>query len=288
MITLIPKKGRDPLEVKNWRPICLLNSDYKMLSKALAARLKVVLPDIISKDQTGFVRGRDISHNIRKTIDLINYAEIRKLETMILAIDFEKAFDRVEYGSMMEILKLINIGPHYIDMIKLLFTDFYIATINAGHISETFSPTRGLFQGNPISSFLFVSIIELLAVSLRANPNIDAIEINGIKYLLSQFADDMDLFMKCNTHSFRNAIETINSFCNITGMKINLDKTTIYRIGSIRKAKAKFYSQYQVQWSDKPLNVLGMEVSRNMQELTKLNYESIIQSAKRNAISVAE
>lgn len=74
-VTLIPKHSKDPRYLKNWRPISLLNTDYKILTKCLARRLKGVLPDLISREQTGYLKGRYIGENIRLILDLINFCE---------------------------------------------------------------------------------------------------------------------------------------------------------------------------------------------------------------------
>ena len=88
VILLLPKGSKNPLFLKNWRPLTLLNLDYKILAKALAGRLKSVLPDLIGPQQTGFMEGRQISENIRKTIDVITYVNKKKQNCLIMTIDF--------------------------------------------------------------------------------------------------------------------------------------------------------------------------------------------------------
>ena len=274
VIPLIPKKGCDPLEVKNW--CLLLNADYKLLLKAISSRLKVVLTTIIHEDQNGFIPGRNITHNIRKAMDITRYAHLKKIDAMILSVDFEKAFDRVEYQAMIDIFWYFGIGEFFCKLVNLLFTDFQLAVSNAANLSTYITPSQGLFQGNPISSFTFVIIIEILVINLRSSTSIDSIEIKGIKYLLSQFADDLDLFMKTNSHSLREVLHIITEFGKISGMKINLDKTTLYRIGSCINSNAKFYSQLKIRWSTKPLNILGVFLSNDQDEMFQLNYNEII------------
>ena len=281
MITLIPKKDQDALMIKNWRPICLLNVDYKILSKALVACIKQVLPSIINEDQTGFVSGRNIAQNVRKALDLIKYVELHQIEAMLISVDFEKAFNRVDYQAMSDILKFFGVGPKYLAWIQLLFRQFFLATINAGHVSRFMSPTRGLFQGNPIASFLFITIIGCLAKMLRSNKDIPPIQIKGIKLLLSQFADDLDIFSKYNQKNLDAILDTLKAFEACSGMKVNIDKTTIYRIGSARKDNAKLYTRYKIQWSDKPLNLLGVIVSNDLHLLNNLNIMELMAKADR-------
>ena len=97
IITLLPKKDKNQLLLKNWRPISLLNTDYKILAKVLAFRLKKVLPSVIHEDQSGFISGRYIGENIRLFIDVLHYFKINDIPGLVLSIDFEKAFDKVEW-----------------------------------------------------------------------------------------------------------------------------------------------------------------------------------------------
>ena len=96
IIRLIPKKDKNLSYLKNWRPISLLNTDYKIATKALAMRLKKVLPNIINNAQTGYLPGRFIGENIRLISDILHYTADQNLEGIALFIDFEKAFDSLE------------------------------------------------------------------------------------------------------------------------------------------------------------------------------------------------
>ena len=96
IITVIPKRDKDLLFVKNWRPISLLNVDYKLIAKCIATRIKTVLPSIIHEDQSGFLKNRYIGENLIRTVNLIEYSQLNNLNTFLTTIDFEKAFDFLE------------------------------------------------------------------------------------------------------------------------------------------------------------------------------------------------
>ena len=98
IIKLIPKKDAEPYFVKNWRPITLLNTDYKIAAKAIANRLQNVLPKLINNDQTGFLKGRFIGENIRLTDVLINHTVACNIPGLLMFLDFEKAFDSCEWS----------------------------------------------------------------------------------------------------------------------------------------------------------------------------------------------
>ena len=153
LITLIPKKGRDINYIKNWRPLTMLNMDYKILSKALALRLKEILSDIISEDQTGFMEGRSIASNLRKTIEVIEYTKKNHIPAMIMTIDFEKCFDRIEHSAIRGALNYFNIGPNFTNWVMLLFNQFELCTQNNGYNSEWFHLSCSVHQGCSIPHF---------------------------------------------------------------------------------------------------------------------------------------
>ena len=108
LISLIPKKSVDTKFLKNWRPIVLLNTGYKIVSKAIANRMKLVLHELIHEDQTAYIKGRNISENIRRTIDIMQYAFMSRIDAVVVTIDFLKAFDRVEFNFGLILEKLFD------------------------------------------------------------------------------------------------------------------------------------------------------------------------------------
>ena len=114
IITVIPKRDKDLLLVKNWRPISLLNVDYKLIAKCIATRIKTVLPSIIHEDQSGFLKNRYIGENLIRTVNLIEYSQRNNLNTFLTTIDFEKAFDFLEKNYIAYCLKFFKFGPNII------------------------------------------------------------------------------------------------------------------------------------------------------------------------------
>ena len=111
-----PFLGKVPLnltDLKNWRLIRLLNLDYKILSKILAKRLEQFLPNLIHSDQTGFVRGRYISQNIRLLNDTMDFSNNKQFPGILLFVDFEKAFDTLEWNFISKTLEAFNFGPNF-------------------------------------------------------------------------------------------------------------------------------------------------------------------------------
>ena len=121
LITLIPKKDKPLQYLKNWRPISLLNCDYKIATKAIAARMKKVLPDLINSDQTGLLKGRSIGENVRLIHSIIAYAKSHNISGILLFIDFKKAFDTLGWHFIKKTLSSNNFGD---SMITLKITQF--------------------------------------------------------------------------------------------------------------------------------------------------------------------
>ena len=169
--------------------------DYKIISKAFALRMKPMLEKIIHVDQKGFLQGRFIGCSIPKMLDIIDYADQQGLETMIVSVDFEKAFDRIEYSAIEGALRYFNFGDNFTEWFKLLYKSFQLSVCNSGSILEWFYPSRGLHQGYGASSRIFLVCAELIATAIRNDSRIEGITIGNVENKLSQFADDMDLYL---------------------------------------------------------------------------------------------
>ena len=139
IITLLPKGVKPRQYIKNWQPLALLNVDYKLLSGVLASRLKQVLPKIISMEQKGFLENRYIGENIRTLYDVMQYLNEKEKLGMLLQIDFEKAFDSIEWKYINVILERYNFGGDFIKWFNIIYKNSSSYVINNGHFSEFFN-----------------------------------------------------------------------------------------------------------------------------------------------------
>ena len=110
ILNLIPKANKDPRLIKNLRPITLLNTDYKIIEKAIANKMLPALESIIHTDQRGFMKNRRISVNIRKMLDIIHQAEKKDLEAVVLSLDFVKCFDKCSFSILHGSLEYFGFG----------------------------------------------------------------------------------------------------------------------------------------------------------------------------------
>lgn len=276
IIILIPKKDKNRLFFKNWRPITLLNVDYKLLAKTLAVRLCKVLPFIIDEDQTGYIKGRFIGCNIRKIEDTIIYTNINEMPGIILNIDFEKAFDSINWKFIDQCLAAFNFGTKFRSFVKTLYKNILSAVSNSGTISDWFQPERGVRQGCPLSPYLFILTVETLAINIRENKNIRGIEICGYEIKLCQLADDMSCFLK-DIESVRETLLTFYEFEKCSGLKVNVEKTKAKFIGSYRN---RTDSPLNLDWSDDNVYTLGVYLTGNEEDHYHLNFRNRILNMK--------
>ena len=230
MIILLPK-GDEPLtQLKNWRPITLLNVDYKIASKAIAKRLEATLDKLVHPDQTGFIRGRYIGENIRLINDVMEDTKKQNSTGILISVDFQKAFDSLEWSSILSALQANSIGEGFLKWIRLFYTDIESAVINNGYLTSWFKPSRGVRQGCPLSPYLFILTAEILSNAIRQDTNIKGIRIFGNEIKLTQFADNTNLFC-ADLDSVSAVLNKIKTFSSFSGLKLNIEKTKAIWLG---------------------------------------------------------
>jgi hypothetical protein len=200
------------------------------LSKTYADRLKEVMPSLVHPNQVAYVKNRFIGEGIRTIDQTMHYTKIHEIEAYALAIDFEKAFDSVDWEYLWEALESYNIPKSFVNMIKMLYNDIESCVINNGTTTPYFKIHRGVRQGDPIAAYLFTVAIELLAINIRKNKNIEGIKINNSNIKLSMYADDMTGLI-VGVKSIKEIMKLINEFKKYSGLGVNDDKTELMPIG---------------------------------------------------------
>ncbi|GBG70462.1 hypothetical protein CBR_g6590 [Chara braunii] len=191
IISVLFKKG-DKAEVRNWRPISLLNVSYKILAKTLARRLARYLPDLIEKDQGAFVQGRSIFNNIVTAIETLEIVQREELDTAGLLLDLEKAYDKVGWAFTLTTLRRMDFGRGFCAWVIAMYTLSTSAVMINGHVSEAFPLLRSLRQGCPLAPLVFVLQLEVLLNKIRRHPNIRGLELHrGEECRVKALADDL-------------------------------------------------------------------------------------------------
>ena len=211
VIKLIVKKDRDKRFVKNWRPISLLNVDTKILSKSLAEKLKNVLPELISSNQTTYVKNRCISESGRLISDVIEMCDILDISGYLVTMDIEKAFDSLDHDFLLFVLKKFGFGENFIHWIKVLLNKQQSCVINGGFTTRYFNLEKGARQGDPISAYLFILALEVLFELIKNNADIRGITIFNHVFLYAAFVDFSTFFLN-DLLSVKNLIDTFTVF----------------------------------------------------------------------------
>ena len=134
----------------------LLNTLYKLISGCIAERIKPTLTSLIHPDQKGFVAGRYIGEAIRTTYDIMHYAKENNRAGLLLLIDFEKAYDSINFKFINKCLNFFNFGEDIIKWVEILLYNFNAVINHCGNMSQSFEIERGCRQGDPIASYLFI------------------------------------------------------------------------------------------------------------------------------------
>ena len=271
VITCIAKKDKPRQYLKNWRPITLLNVDYKILSGIIAKRMKSVLENIINKDQKGFLKNRYIGENIRLVYDLIAELQKHNMSKLILLIDFEKAFDSVSWKFINKVLRIYNFGDSFIKWFNILYNDAQSCVINNGKYSQLFPLGRGCRQGDPLSPYIFILAVEPLASAIRNAPDITGITIGRYEYKVGQYADDTFILLNGSEYSLKSTLHLLTSFGEVSGLCMNVDKTQAAWIGKITENNIHLCPELNLNWVEN-FTLLGFSLSNDLTESCESNY----------------
>lgn len=265
VVTLIPKKNKDKRFITNWRPISVLNVDYKIFAKAIALCLANYIPLLTHHNQKGFVPSRYIGNSIRNVQSIIDFLNETGRGGLILSLDFRAAFDSLDHAFLFRVLDKYNLGDTFISWINTLYASSESCILNRGFSSGWFKFQRGIRQGCPLSPFLFILAVERLADSIRADENIRGIDVLSSHTKIQQFADDSTLFLN-DEQSLIHSLQIIESFTKYSGLSLNLSKTFGLNLGDI-----PLHSDLamEIEWSDS-LHILGINFSKATSE--KLEY----------------
>lgn len=275
-VVVILKAGRDTGDPKSYRPISLLNNDYKVFTALLTARLNKIILSNVHHDQAGFIPGRDILDNIYCTLEVIHHCKAQKGDsTLLLLLDVEKAFDRVEHGYILSLLQHMNFGPHFITAIKAIYAT-PTASVKVNRLkSERFAISRGTWQGCPLLPLLFVLAIEPLAEAFRNLTDFKGIYVGKRRQAISLFADDMVLYVSKPESSLPAIIRTLDNFSRISGLTVNADKSLIFPIQIDRELQTKLREKFPFTWVQDHWRYLGVHSPLDFSQFSCFNLDRI-------------
>ncbi|GAU35782.1 hypothetical protein TSUD_56590 [Trifolium subterraneum] len=234
-IALIPKV-ESPLKVSDFRPIALVSSIYKILSKVLANRLRNVVGVVVSDAQSAFIKGRQILDGILIANELVDEAKRNAKDLLLFKVDFEKAYDSVDWDYLNEVMVKMNFPSQWMGWMKACVMTASASVLVNGSPTDEFPFERGLRQGDPLSPFLFLLAAEglnvLMSAMVRNGSFIPYRVGSNISVSVShlQFADDTLLVGVKSWANVRALKSVLILFENISGLKVNFHKSMLFGV----------------------------------------------------------
>uniref|UniRef100_A0A8C5PYH4 Reverse transcriptase domain-containing protein n=1 Tax=Leptobrachium leishanense TaxID=445787 RepID=A0A8C5PYH4_9ANUR len=225
-IVTLPKLGKPPTLCQNFRPISLINVDLKIYTKILTNRLALTITSLIGLDQVGYIPGRQGPDNTRRLLNLIQVLTSSSTPGLILSLDAEKkAFDRVHWGFMSEVMAKFSIPPEFVKGVFSVYTSPTATVRFAGFHSQAFPITNGTRQGCPLSLLLYALVLEPLAQMIRQSSDVRGIEVGPQTHKLNLFPDDILLTLTSPKSSLEALNQILTEYGKLSYHKVNFSKT---------------------------------------------------------------
>ena len=253
-------------------------SRVKIGSKAIAKRLEDVLPRVVHHNQCAYVKDRTICDAVRSIEDILDYTKRYQIEGRLISIDFKKAFDSVSRDFLFRALFAFHFGPSFIQWISTFYNNISSCVLNNGFSTAPFEVQRGVRQGDPLSSYLFIIFSGMLTVSIRSNKNIQGIMVDGEEIKLELFADDLTAFL-LNDNSLLEFLELLKRFGECSGLKINYVKSEMMLLGDCAYSLLN-HSLFKSVKMKAYVKILGIHFTYNYRIKHKMNFDELITSIK--------
>ncbi|XP_058215475.1 uncharacterized protein LOC131326638 [Rhododendron vialii] len=234
-ISLAPKKSA-PVTIKDYRPISCYNVTYKCISKILVARLQPLLPSLISPVQSAFIKGRSIVDNILLMQELVkDYHKDQGAPRCALKLDLMKAYDSVAWDFLFEVMEVMAFPCQFISWVKQCVSTAMFSIVINRELVGYFPRKRGLRQGDPLSPYLFLLVMEGFSSMLQQridarcfsfHPRCRELQLSHII-----FADDLFILSGADSQSFQLVSDLLLDFYSVSGLKPNLQKSSVFLAG---------------------------------------------------------
>ena len=266
VIKLLRKGTKDQTLTGNYRPISLLSIFYKLASCTITQRIKPAVNQIIGRQQKAYIKTNNIGSIILNLLNMIKHVTEKKKTALILLIDFRKAFDSIDHTFLQNALELFGFGPDIIQWIKLFFSKREAQILMGGHISDIIQLEQGVPQGDVISPYIFILMIEILLIKINHTENLTGITFALIESRSETFADDTTIFLERTDTNLRTATKYITQFHNISGLSCNLDKTVVVPIGQNTNKHDILCPDLGMTWDD-TFTILGFTIDNTLKHL---------------------
>lgn len=273
LISAIPKEGRDKELCSSYRPISVLNQDYKLYASIISRRLDAFIPELIDGDQTGFVRGRQTQDNIRRTLHVLHHVGKKQSSVLLASMDAEKAFDCANWQFLFQVLKRFGFSEESINCISALYYK-PIARIRVnGCLTDNIALERGVRQGCPLSPGLFAIYIEPLAQAIRQNQHIEGVVIKDVEHKIALYADDILLYLSNPNVCIPILFDLLEDYGRYSGYKLNTQKTQILSFNFTPTIDIR--QSFPLNWNLKAIKYLGVWITQEWDNMYGKNYNPI-------------
>ena len=280
-LRLIPKTGKNPRELKNWRPITLSNCDHKLITKTISGKMTENISRIISGSQTAYLKNRSISDNLRLAV-LAN--KLAKKDTsmkgVLIALDAKKAFDSVNHQYIRDVLAKIGLAE-MVHTFDLLYSESRVDILINNKLCKGYGIGNGVKQGDALSCTLFILAMEPLLRNIEANQDIECLHSRkyGVQFpKCIGYADDINILTTSATICVKAAIKEYDKFTNISGLQLNADKTEIFSLSQVyaaRNYRFTYCGEEIIVSNQSEIKVNGIQLATDPAETHKRNFESV-------------
>ena len=276
LITLVPKK-EGAVEMRDFRPISLVHSFAKLLVKLLALRLAPRMPDLVSCNQSAFIRGRCIQDNFLLVQQSAVTLHRKRVPSLLLKLDIARAFDSVAWPFLLSVLRQRGFGPRWIRWISLLLRTASTQVLINGSAGVRFWHGRGLRQGDPLSPLLFVIVMDVLGAMFKEAERravLTDLAVDGLRHRVSLYADDVVIFARPEERELGAVRAILRCFGDASGLFVNFAKSTVMPIRCGEDLITNVAPTLGCPVKDLPCTYLGLPLS--LRKLTRGDLQTVL------------
>jgi len=263
-LMVLLRKTPEPSSLKDYRPISLMHSFAKLLSKCLARRLAPLLATLVRNNQSAFIKGRCIHDNFTTVSLTCKWLHARRFPCLLIKVDIAKAFDSVSWPFLLELLRHIGFPQRWTDLLSILLSSASTKVLVNGRPGRRLCHARGLRQGDPLSPMLFVIVMEVLnslIVEADRRRIFSRLPGDAIQQRASLYADDLVVFLAPTAHDLQCLRAILDCFAGASGLVTNVDKCLATPIRCSDEEVAQLQAVFPCRLAPFPCRYLGVPLS---------------------------